>query len=167
MNCKNNKKEWTKQRNFFFIVHILSSLKQWGGADFFFFFWLGGTIHQKVVFSQTEMFTLPLSNASREWKTSSAASSKRATPKWSARSSLSSSSSIQVRLMQESYYLSFESFTCARKTHRLSSRDLSYLRIHSKGLKEAVVIQVNKQKFSQVVKATLSQDQQSLVTLLA
>lgn len=48
------------------------------------------------------MFTLLPSNASREWKTSFAASSKRAMPKWSARSSLSSSSSIQVRLMQES-----------------------------------------------------------------
>lgn len=56
------------------------------------------------------------------------------------------------------YYLSFESFTCARKTHSLSSRDLSYLSIHSRGLKEAGAIQVNKQKFSQVVKATLSQD---------
>ena len=83
-------------------MHILSSLKKWGGGGFFFFFGLGGTIHQKVVFSQTEMFTLPLSNTSREWKTSFAASSKRATPKWSARSSLLSSSSIQVRVMQES-----------------------------------------------------------------
>ena len=55
-------------------------------------------------------------------------------------------------------YLSFESFICARKTHSLSSRDLSYLSIHSRGLKEAGRIQVNKQKFSQMVKATLSQD---------
>ena len=102
MNCKNNKKEWTKQRNFFYPAYPFL-IKTMGEVGFlFFFFWLGGTIHQKVVFSQTEMFTLPLSNASREWKTSFAASSKRATPKWSARSSLSSSSSMQVRLLQES-----------------------------------------------------------------
>lgn len=167
MNCKNNKKEWTKQRNFFYPAYPFL-IKTMGEVGFLFLFFL------------------------IRWNYPSKSSF---LPNWNVHSSslqcfqgmedilrcfIKEGNAEMIRQIEfiikqlnagpftaRIYHLSFESFTCARKTHRLSSRDLSYLRVHSRGLKEAGVVQMNKQKFSQVVKAMLSQDQQSLVTLLA